>query len=306
MPIYLLGSRTASVEIDRQAVSVSIGSSVDGVGLYVDVAGHRNVVRVNPHAVILPAITEKVTVCVAPEGSAAFAHDTIVYLTIGSSSPGEVDPVQVAFDAVNVSGSGATELAALTPRGGRVEVRVRAVPDAPLSPLASMARTAARRGGGRHLRPGHGSLSIGVDTSASMRWAFDDGSVSAAIDVVVGVADVAGIRDITAALVGACCSPVSAPVAELAHAVAEASVRWSAGARWSLLPETAPAVAITDSVNPVGGGRFTAVCVSHDGALPASCPVLATPPQGTTAQRHLAANPAMLDELAAALLPALV
>jgi hypothetical protein len=135
--------------------------------------------------------------------------------------------------------------------------------------------------------------------------AFGDGSVAAAIDAIVGVADVVGIHDVTAALVGGHCTPVAGPVPELARAVISASVRWSAGARWSLLPHADHTVAITDSANRVCGERFSALRVSHDRALPASGPVLAAPPDGATTEAHLAANPMLIDELAAALLPAL-
>lgn len=305
MPIYLLGSRTRSVQIANQAVSVSISGPAHGVALYATASDGQNVVKVNPQLVIVPPITGTVTIGVEPDSSVCFGHDTVVRLAIGSDSPDELDPVQVTFDPVNVSGSGAEELATLTPRGDHVEVAVRAVPDTPLSPLANMARTAARRTAGSRQWPRGGALSIGVDTSASMRWAFDDGSVAAAVDTIVGVADVVGIQDVTAALVGGRYTPVDAPVAGLAQAIAGAAVQWSAGARWSLLPDAGHTIAITDSVTRVRDGRFPALRVSHDGALAVSGPALPAPPEGTTTERHLAANPALVDQLAAALLGAL-
>ncbi|OHV02261.1 hypothetical protein [Mycobacterium talmoniae] len=305
MPFYLLGSRTPSVEIPNQPVSITISGSVSGAALYVEASPGQNVVRVDAHTVIVPAFTETVTVGVEPVGAATFGHDNVVHLAIGPDSPGEVDPVQVGFDPVNVSGAGAIELALLRPRGPRVEVMVRAVADVPLSPLASMARTAARRATGNRRQSRGGALSIAVDTSASMRWAFGDGSVGAAVDVVVGVADVVGVQQVTATLVGARCTPVQAPVADLAQAVARAPVRWSAGARWSALPPNERTLLLTDSVKLLTQQPFPALRISADQRLRAAGPLLGPPPAGTPAERHLAANPALVDELAAALLPVL-
>ncbi len=305
MPIYLLGSRTPSVEIPNQAVSISISGSVGEAKLYAKAVDRQHVIQVNPRVVIVPELTCGLTVGVMPHGTTAFSHGTIVHLAIGSDSPDEFDPVQIGFDPVNVSGCGAMELAALTPHGDRVKVAVRAVADVPLSTLASMARTAARRKVGSAQQSRAGSLSIGIDTSTSMLSAFGDGSVAAAIDAIVGVADVVGIRDVNAALVGGHCTPVTAPVAELAQAVTGASVRWSAGARWPLLPRGNRTIAITDSVNEACREGFPALRVSHDNTVRAAGPVLAAPSEGDTAERHLAANPMLIDELAAALLSAL-
>lgn len=305
MPIYLLGARTASVEIPNQTVSISIGGSVDGATLYAEAAGRQNVLQVNPHAILAPAITEELTVRVEPNDAATFGHGTIVHLTVSCGSRAESEPVQVRFDPINVSGCGTMELAALTPGRGCVVVAVRAVPDAPLSPLASMARTAARRSAGSRRSPLGGSLSIAIDTSASMRWAFDDGSVAAAVDTVIGVADVLSIRSVSAVLIGARCVPIESAAAGLAQLVAHTPARWSAGTRWSLLSQTEPTIVITDSVDFVGRHHFPAIYVSYNGKLPATGPVLTVPPDGMDAGQYLTANPTLVDDFAAALLPAL-
>lgn len=303
MPIYLLGARTPSVQIPDQPVSISVSGSVDRVALYVDPETEQKVVRVNPHLVIIPALNGTgCTVGVEPVGAATFEHDTVVHLAIAPDSPGEFDPVQVGFDPVNVSGAQAMELATLTPQGGRVEVKVRALGDAPLSPLANMARTAGRRRAGNRQRPRDGFLSIGVDASASMRRAFDDGSVGAAVDIAVGVADVAGIGGVRASLVGARCSAVEAPAAELAQALADTPVRWSAGARWSQLPGAEHTIVVTDSLSSVIKDGCSPMFISDDTRLRAVGPLLASPPAGVTAERHLCANPTLVDELAAGLL----
>lgn len=305
MPIYLLGSRTASVDIPDQRVSISISGPVEGATLYADATDQQNVVQVNPHAILAPAITEQVTVRVEPNDMATFDHGTIVHLTIRCGSRAESDPVQVRFDPINVSGCGTMELVSLTPRHGHISVALRAVPDVPLSPLASMARTAARRIAGSHRSSQGGSLSIAIDTSASMKRAFDDGSVVAAIDAVIGVANTVSIRAVTAMLVGARCIPIEASTAELAQVVAHTPVRWSAGTRWSLLSDAEHTLVITDSMKFVDSQQFPAVCVSCDTKFPTPIPVLSAPPDGMDAGQYLSANPTLVDEFAAALLPVL-
>lgn len=305
MPIFLLGSRTRSVKIPDQTMSVSISGSVDNAMLYVVGSGGQQAVRVNRHVLIVPAATEGLAVGVEPHEHGTFDDDVVVHLNIGAEAPDEVDPVQIAFDPVNVSGSAATELATLTPHGGSVEVAVRSAPDTPLNALANMARTAARRSAGGHRVRQGGSLSIGIDTSASMRSAFGDGSVGAAIDVIVGVADAAGIRDVAATLIGARGTPIDVPSPELAKAVMKTPVRWSAGVRWSLLGPHGCAIAVTDFADTARASGFPTMCVSHDDAAMAHGPVLTTPPANTTAERHLVANTALVDQLVATLLPVL-
>lgn len=302
MPIYLLGSRTPSVEVPNQTLSVAITGSVDEAELYVAAGAGQQVVRVSAHHVCIPALAAEVTVGVKPVGADAFSHNTVIHLLIGPDSPGELDPVQVSFDPVNVSGCGAMALGVLTPRGGRIEVSARAIADVPLSRLASMARTAARRRAGNRMSAPRGSLLIGVDTSASMSGAFADGSVSAAIDLLVGVADATGIREITATLVGARGVPVDAPAAELAQAVAGKPMRWSAGARWSELPDAQRTIVVTDAVSSSLSQAHSMLCISDDDRLRAVVPLLAPPPPDVRAEQNLADNPALIDDMAADLL----
>lgn len=303
MPIYLLGSRTSRVEIPNETVSISIAGAIAEAALYVDAVVPHKMVRINPHFVVVPRITSELTIGVEPVEVTAFGHGTVVHLSVGLDSPGELDPVQVRFDSVNVSGRGATELAALHVHGDRVEVSVRTTADTPLSPLASMARTAARRSAGARPHRASGPLVVGVDTSASMQKAFADGSVGAAIDVLIGVADVAGIHECTAILVGECGTPVQAPAPQLAQAASRTPIRWSAGARWSALPKDERTIVVSDFVS--SSVPFATICISDNVRLRAVSPLLAPPPSGVGAQQHLSTNPALVDELAAALLPLL-
>ena len=115
------------------------------------------------------------------------------------------------------------ELARLTPRDGSVEVRAAAGADTPLSPLASAARTSARKVLGRSDQPSHSPVLVALDTSASMLPVFAGGGAAAAVDVVVGVAAAVGITDVSAALIGEEAVRVECgAAAELAEAVEQA------------------------------------------------------------------------------------
>ncbi|AMD54099.1 hypothetical protein ATO49_05620 [Mycolicibacterium fortuitum subsp. fortuitum DSM 46621 = ATCC 6841 = JCM 6387] len=138
---------------------------------------------------MLPSLTGPVTVVVRPVGTDRFGAGTLIHLAIAHDNPGDVDPVQVMFDPVDVGGDTVVTFAALTPNGTQIEVAVSAVADTPLSPLASAARTSARKVTGRGPGNSDGSVLLAIDTSASMRRWFADGSAFAAADIVIGVAD---------------------------------------------------------------------------------------------------------------------
>ena len=192
MPIYLMGERTRSVTIPSQALALSISGSVDDAALNVRAAADQPVVRSSPHLSVLPIIIGPLTISVEPVRGGFFGPDTVVQLAIGPDTADDVDPVQVVFDPVDVSGDSDVELATLTPAGTRIEIAVSAVADRPLSRLGTAARAAARKVIGRRSEPSGDAVVIAVDASASMRSAFSDGSVSAAADIVVGVADAVG------------------------------------------------------------------------------------------------------------------
>lgn len=305
MPIYLLGTYTRSVEIRNEPIRVSLLESNGGAELRVSSGASQRVVRINAQAVALPSITETSTVAVEPVDGTTFGHDTVVQLVIGPDAADradEIDPVQVTFDPVNVSGCRLVELAALTPCRGGVEITVLACGDTPLSPLASMARTAARRSAGARCRSPGERLSVGVDTSASMWRAFRDGSVAAAVELIVGVADAIEIHDITANLIGADCTAVDAPAAQLAEAVVRGPLRWSAGVRWSRMPPAERAILLTDAMDYAAQQRIPAMWISADTRFAEQGALLAPPPAGVDARRYLADHPAVVDGIVTGLL----
>src|SRR4051794_33753356 len=210
MPIYVVGERNQRVSIPNEALAVAITGSVAEAELDVRGSPQQLVVRPTAHRAVLPDIAGEVTVGVRPVGTARFGAGTVVHLEIAHDNPTEVDPVQVFFDPVDVSGESGVVFAALRPQGSHVEVGVIAVADVPLSPLGSAARSSARQLIGRTPSRSDESVVVALDVSASMRPWFADGSVAAVTDIVVGVAAAAGIRNVSSVFVGAEVTPVIA------------------------------------------------------------------------------------------------
>jgi hypothetical protein len=305
MPIYAVGERNQRVQIPSQALAVSISGSVSDAALDVRGQSDQPVMGSTAALVVLPRLTGPVLIGVRPVTGPQFGPGTVVSLSIGPDTTDDVDPVQVLFDPVDVSGDSGVEFARLTPQGARIEVSATAVADTPLSGLASAARSSARRVAGRGARPPGSPVVVALDTSASMRSAFANGSAAAATDIVVGVADAVGVRDVSALLVGSEATPVTgAAVAGLAEAVGRATPQWSAGARWSRL---GPARAIVCSDFPTLSvrQRFPMIAISNDRRLDGDCARLPPPRPGADASAELLDHPAVLDRITASLVRSL-
>jgi hypothetical protein len=313
MPIYVVGERNQRVSIPNEALAVSITGSVTEAELDVRASAQQLVVRPTAHRAVLPQIVGEVTVGVRPVGTPRFGPGTVVHLTIAHDNPAEVDPVQVLFDPVDVSGESGVVFAALRPQGSHIEVGVVAVADVPLSPLGSAARSSARQVIGRAPAQSDGSVLVALDVSASMRPWFADGSAAAATDIVVGVAAAAGIRNVSAVFVGAEVTPVavggpSAPGSDgvgLADAVRQARPRWSAGARWSRLAPGPRTIACVDFPTSAVQQGFPVIILSNDRRFDAAGARLPSPRQGHDASAELLAHPHVLDRITAALVRAL-
>jgi hypothetical protein len=309
MPIYVVGERNQSVSIPNEALAVSITGSVGEVELDLHAGAQQLVVRPTAHRAVVPQITGEVMVGVRPVGTPRFGPGTVIHLTIAHDNPADVDPVQVLFDPVDVSGDSGVVFAALRPHGSHVEVGVIAVADVPLSPLGSAARSSARQVIGREPAQSDGSVVVAVDVSASMRPWFADGSVAAATDIVVGVAAAAGIRTVSAVFVGAEVTPVGggesgAPGSDgagLADAVRQARPRWSAGARWSRLTPGPRTIACADFPTSALQQGFPVIALSDDPRLDAVGARLPSPRQAHDASAELLAHPQVLDRITAAL-----
>lgn len=312
MPIYALTARNQRVRIPAGPLSVSITGAVQDAALDLQGAPAQPMVRSGAQHAVLPTLTGPVTVAVRPMVSTQFATGTVVHLAIAHDTPDEIDPVQVLFDPVDVGGDSAVVFAELRPAGHQIEVAVTAVADTVLSPLAAAARTSARRLIGRDRGETATELVVALNASASMRPWFADGSAAAATDVVVGVADALGMRDVAAVLVGADITkvaldgqvpPASGPSSGLAEAVRRAQPRWSAGARWSRLRADIATVACSDF--PTSGVQrgFALITLSSDHRAPG--PRLPAPRPGHDATDELLAHTQVLDEITAGLVQAL-
>jgi hypothetical protein len=293
---------------------VSITGSVGNAELDLRTGADQPVVRPTAHHAVLPRITADVTIGVRPVGAPRFGPGTVIHLAIAHDNPAEVDPVQVLFDPVDVSGDSAVMFAVLRSQGSHIEVAVNAVADVPLSPLASAARSSARQVFGRGPARSDGSVMVALDVSASMRPWFDDGSAAAATDIVVGVVAAAGIRNVAAVLVGAEVTPVviDAPgaadsdVAQLADAVRRSRPRWSAGVRWSRLATGPRIVACTDSPASTVRQGFPLIGLSNDRRFDALGARLPSPRQGQDASDELLSHQHVLDHITASLTRALM
>jgi hypothetical protein len=313
MPIYVVNAPNQRVRIPHEALAVSITGSVRGAELDLRTGVEQPVVRPTAHHAVLPRINGEVTVGVRPVGAPRFGPGTVIHLAIAHDNPAEVDPVQVLFDPVDVSGDSAVMFAVLRPQGSHIEVGISAVADVPLSPLGSAARSSARQVIGRGPAQSDGSVMVALDISASMRPWFDDGSAAAATDIVVGVVAAAGIRNVAVVLVGAEVSPVviDAPgdadsdVAGLADAVRRARPRWSAGARWSRLAAGPRIIACADSPASAVRQGFSVISLSNDRRFDAMGARLPSPRQGQDASDELLAHPQVLDHITASLVRAL-
>lgn len=302
MPILVVNARNQRVSIPAASLVVSITGS-GAAELDLRGAAAQQVVRATPQQAVLPQLLTPITVAVRPIGAPRFATGTVVHLTIAHDDPAAADPFQVLFDPVDVSGEAEVVFAELTPRGRHIDVGVSAVADTTLSPLAAAARTSARRLIGRGGPQAQGNLVVAVNSSASMRPWFDNGSAAAATDLVIGVADALGIHQISAVLVGADITPLraaatdrpGAPAAGLADALRAAAPAWSAGARWSRLRPDIRTVVCSDYPTSAVPQRFPLLVLSDDRRAPGTR--LPAPRAGHDAADELLAHPQVLASI---------
>jgi hypothetical protein len=310
MPIFVVGASNQRVQIPAHALAVSINGAVAGAALDIRAGADQPVVRSSAQYAVLPRVTGPVSIAVRPVGGPRFAPGTVIHLAIAHDAPGQVDPVQVLFDPVDVSGDAGVVFAALTPRGAQIEVGVSAVADVPLSPLGAAARSSARKVIGRTPAQLTGTLVVALDTSASMSSWFADGSAAAAADIVVGVAASVGLRDVSAVTVGSEIVPLPAlagapPGGGLADSVRALQPLWSAGARWSRLRPDIRTVVCTDAPTVAVRQRFPVITLSNDRRVDATGARLPSPTPGEDPSATLLAHPQVLDQITAHLVRAL-
>lgn len=146
-----------------------------------------------PDRIVLPSITEPVTLRILPvETEPRFGPQSVLTVVIRHDRAGE-DSDQVVLDDVDLSGLTHRDLVQLIPDGRQLRiVGLRSAADTPLPPVAEIARDAAREILGLPQVDADRAveLSARIDGSSSMLPALGDGSVTAACDVLAGMATV--------------------------------------------------------------------------------------------------------------------
>lgn len=281
MPTYVLeGGSSASLPAKPLTLRVQ-GPGQTDIRLEARQNGVPDPAAITPMAgmLVLPRVTAPIDVRVVPAKGAHFPSGTVVALSAAIELHGDLDPERAVMQGVDLSGLAQRELLRVEPAGSEIKLTAMGVvADTPLPPLAANARDAARELLGVERVPAGdaSALRIAVDASASMRPLVTDGSVGAALELIIGVSRVTSAEhDVVAELGTDRPQPVTAgSVAELPRAVHDAL----AGLPLRTGFRTA------GSRSGLGGyGTRTSLCVVSDG-VPADLPaedtalvVIATP-----------------------------
>lgn len=273
-----------------------------------------------PSMLKLPRLHGPTAVRVVPgQGRRVFPEGTILDLTLQTDRGRSGDEDVVVVQDVEVSGLVSRDLLVVAEHdGARLSVTaLKVVADKPLGRLSQQARAAARHRLGVERTAEPHDLLVGVDLSSSMAPRIADGSVTAVVDVIVGLSQVIGSgRRLDVALLGDRAVPVpDAPPAELAAATARAIAENGTGCGFRAVPPGRPlgretlAFVVTDAV-PADvaalratrrqGENRTLVILSDGRASRAADDVPTTvlrPPHDVDATEHLLGAPHLLGEL---------
>jgi len=288
----------------------------------------QHVVNPRPSHMVLRSVKGVTVIRVLPgQGHAAFPQGTILSLTLQTDGTRDVDGDLVVVRDVEVSGLPVRDLLEIAEHdAARLSVTARkVVRDEPLGPLSEAARAAARNQLRVERAAESRDLLVAVDMSASMAPRLKDGSVTAVVDVVVGLSQVIGRdRRLSVSLLADPTRRVTADSpATLAAATAREANASGLGCGFRSVPpgsEVNPETVVyivTDAVPAdvamlrtarargenlslviIGGGRPSQA--AHD--LPTAH--LTPPPPGLTADAHLRDSPAVLGDLVSAMLAA--
>ena len=201
MPTYVLEGGT-SITLPAKPVSIRLQADRGpgpGGGVRLDAVGPDGPVRCitpTPGMLVVPQVDGPVVVRAHPLQAERFGSGTVLDLTVGYESRQDLDPDRGVLNDLDVSGLRHRDIVALEPADGRIRVTVLGPPAAegPLSPVAALARDAAREILGiDQLPPSEAVTSlVGVDISASMRALHADGTVAQVLDILGGVHRVVG------------------------------------------------------------------------------------------------------------------
>lgn len=201
MATYLLDG-AGSARLPRRPLSVTlavVGAGPSGVRLIARLNnGAAAPVRVHSGGMlIVPRVDEEIIIAAVPDsGRTQFDEDTVLHVTIGPDSPGDLDADYAELAPREVSGLASIELATIAPATmDQVAITTRlTAADAPLPLLANRARVACRGALGMDSLPPERRVTVGcvIDPSASMAPLVANGTLSAATDIVAGIAAVVG------------------------------------------------------------------------------------------------------------------
>ena len=279
MPTYVLEGGS-SVTLPAKPLTLRVqGGGAAEIRLEAWRDGHLDDTALSPMPgmLVLPRVTAGVEIRVVPLRQRTFASATVIALAATIEVHGDPDPERAVMQGVDLSGLAQRDLLNITPdpTGLRLTA-LGVVVDVPLPPLAARARDIAREllGTERVDADDARALLLRVDASASMRPHVLDGSVGAALEVLIGVTRVTSADEPVTAEVGVL-APQAVPadtVADVPRAVHETIVGL-------------PLLTGFRSATPLSGHqRGALLCVLSDGVpadLPSDSPaalvVIATP-----------------------------
>lgn len=194
MATYILNNDDR-VTIARQPVTATVsGNLADERIELVGRADDGPVIGVRtprPGLLVIPEVRYRTVLQVRPAGGpSTFPEGTVLDLAVRGDAAGAAGDT-VIVQPVDVSGLSERDLVVLDVAGSRMVVAaLGAVREPTLTELASAARAAARARLARDRTPRTADVVVAIDQSASMAIARDDGSLAAAVDVVLGLSHV--------------------------------------------------------------------------------------------------------------------
>lgn len=202
MPTYMLEG-SARVELSARPLEISLvmeGPAEARIDVFENDALVPGVVRPRPDLVIVPGVTNPLTLRLVPVGGGSFPAGSIGHVSVRVNAPGALDPERAVLEAVHVEGLASRDVLQISKSANGLEVAALlgqtggASTVVELEPLASTARVHAtellgvQRVAPDELRP----IAVAVDSSASFRSRIADGSAAAVLALIEGVASVLG------------------------------------------------------------------------------------------------------------------
>ncbi|GGA55430.1 hypothetical protein GCM10011490_01620 [Pseudoclavibacter endophyticus] len=196
MPTYMLEGQTA-VRLTPKPLTISLQMTGPVQGRLIAMMGSEPIadaVRPRPELLILPTVTDTVTLRIEPVGADVFPQGARGNVSVSVNEPGAVDPERAVLPPLDLAGlSRQTALSiARGDDGLRVRSEVREAVRITLNPLGDAARVVATELVGRQRLDDDEAIDVvvAVDASASFRRQVAAGQLRRVVDVVEGIAAV--------------------------------------------------------------------------------------------------------------------